>query len=133
MFGFFKRIADRTSAALLVQDWLEELAQEGHLSRSPAAFANKLVQMAWEIWPTACGGPPESRASRYTVAVASVAAGIKLLSVNDSDRVGLELLFGQLLSRLGEGQDPDQFGAADDLLMEEAEAIYFDAAQTGAP
>ena len=100
LFDGIKNTLRKSEAAVIVQNYLEHIAQLGILRREPAKFANDLVQYAWNQSPAVFEGKNGQKPHKISIAAVALAFGTKTLDGSDADREAVIISLGNLLNVL---------------------------------
>lgn len=128
LFGSIKNTYQKSVAAVVIQNLLEHKVKANIFDLDPSSIANKLVTEVWDQKPDVYSGKFGQRPHKLTVAASALANGIHLFEEDDGNRYALILSLGSILSEVEVNGRLYPFNSLDRLLLEEAQAKYYEAA-----
>jgi hypothetical protein len=128
LFGSIKNTYQKSVAAVVIQNLLEHKVKANIFDLDPASIANKLVTEVWDQKPDIYSGKFDQRPHKLAVAAAALANGIHLFEEDDVNRYALILSLGSILSEVEVNGRLYPFNSLDRLLLQEAQAEYYEAA-----
>lgn len=128
LISHIKNTYQKSVAAVVIQNLLEHKVRANIFDLDPASIANKLIIEVWDQKPDVYNGKFDQRPHKLTVAAAALANGIHLFEEDDVNRYALILSLGGILSEVEVNGRLYPFNSLDRLLLEEAQAKYYEAA-----
>lgn len=124
LFSGIKNTYKKSEAAVIVQNLLEELKQNGLFDSDPAIVANKLVEAAWETRPDVFSGKYGERPHKLSLAAYSLANAIDKLDRDSRTRATLQIPFGQLMREIVRNAKSYPFNEVDHILLSGAAQLF---------